>query len=956
MKNKRKKLLSLLLAVFMLVSLMPMTALAAELPAGSKQLEYEDWVLIPDLGTTLGGNRYDNHYHLGNGGATIESAGEVVATIPENSIVWVSGIYLTPETTGENFTVNQYGSVKVPAGGATVSFPNGDTEALDGNGLVYFIGTEMFDLSEKFIVEIHAMGGNLKIDGAEVEYLALDYGQSFKPADHVPEKEGHTFAGWYWQPEYSGAAGSTIIALKTGNEDPVRRVYAKWEVNSYAVTFDANYPAGADNSAEPAVTKDLAYGAALDQYLTAASEMLFTEEPKDGGVAAWRFMGWFTEADGGVKVETVPVAEDGDTLLLYAQWERTYTATLHLDGGELLGEDGVAITELVETEDTLVDLSGYVPERLGYTFDGWYQEETFETKVEELTFDQNHELYAKWLENFTLSFDSNGGTEYEDATVLEGEEVILPIPMKEGSVFVGWYKDAELTDGPYASIEMTESGTLYAAWETNGINTMGFKADGEDANAAMNTIFQELGVDRTIADCDVNTMYIFFDEALAEGAYYLTVTREEDGVLVNEGSLPGGIQAAYFTFNPEGGSTVNPGVELTSGNYVATLYRGTDETGYVLDTISLKLYELSFDNGIGEELASVFAMEGEEDVSLPVPVTDGYTFGGWYLDEDLETPVPEDFTLTNNTELYAKWTQNTVTPPGGGGSGGGGATTYTLTFETNGGSKISTVSKSKGTVIDLSAYVPTAEGYTFTGWYSDEDLTAKITSVTLNANTTIYAGWHKTGEEINRDDHFAYMQGNNLGYFRADDNMTRAEAAQMLYNLLLDKTNTGGTSYSDVTAKDWYYDAVTALSAKGLLNGYQDGSFKPNAPINRAEFVALLSRFSEVNSGGKTFTDVPSDHWAYAYISSAADKGWVNGYTDGSFKPAQNITRAEAAKSTNAMLERAPDKAYIDANPSVNGFPDLKTNHWGYYEIMEATVGHDFTKDSGNAETWTGLE
>jgi len=138
----------------------------------------------------------------------------------------------------------------------------------------------------------------------------------------------------------------------------------------------------------------------------------------------------------------------------------------------------------------------------------------------------------------------------------------------------------------------------------------------------------------------------------------------------------------------------------------------------------------------------------------------------------------------------------------------------------------------------------------------------------------------------------------------------------------------------------------------GVISGYTDGSFRPAAPITRAEFVTMLSKFTGVDSGNISFSDVSEGHWAYGYIVSAATKGWIGGYANGTFRPGQNITRAEAARVTNVLLGRSADENYVDANPEINIFSDVKTGHWAYYEIMEATVGHDYTKDSAGNETW----
>jgi S-layer homology domain. len=203
-----------------------------------------------------------------------------------------------------------------------------------------------------------------------------------------------------------------------------------------------------------------------------------------------------------------------------------------------------------------------------------------------------------------------------------------------------------------------------------------------------------------------------------------------------------------------------------------------------------------------------------------------------------------------------------------------------------------------------------------------------------------------------KEEHAPYMIGDNLGKFNPDGNMTRAEMAQMLYNLLDNSTkSTSSKSFSDVSVGDWYYEAVTALSAKGIINGYVDGTFRPDAAMTRSEFTALMVRFVEsvtgkaLTLGNKAFADVSADHWASEYVAAMSAVVGMTGY-DAAFKPEQSITRAEVAEAANAMLDRVPDKKYIDSNPAVNKFPDVSADHWAYYEIMEASAKHGHT-DAG---------
>ena len=146
------------------------------------------------------------------------------------------------------------------------------------------------------------------------------------------------------------------------------------------------------------------------------------------------------------------------------------------------------------------------------------------------------------------------------------------------------------------------------------------------------------------------------------------------------------------------------------------------------------------------------------------------------------------------------------------------------------------------------------------------------------------------------------------------------------------------------------------MTSAGILEGYEDGTFRPDASITRAEFAAIASRFDKLEAGSKTFSDVPESHWAYEAISSAAEKGWINGYPDGTFRPENAITRAEAVTLANAVLQRECDEAFVaDHLSEMLTFNDLSDGHWAYGEIMEAANAHDYESVDGS-ETWTGLK
>lgn len=205
--------------------------------------------------------------------------------------------------------------------------------------------------------------------------------------------------------------------------------------------------------------------------------------------------------------------------------------------------------------------------------------------------------------------------------------------------------------------------------------------------------------------------------------------------------------------------------------------------------------------------------------------------------------------------------------------------------------------------------------------------------------------------KLNADDHIAYMNGDNKGNFRPNANITRAEVAQVFYNLLTDKS-TAKASFNDVAADAWYAEAVGTLAGMGIVNGVGSNNFQPNRSITRAEFATIAARFAKASAASFDFNDVPKSHWAYSYISTAAAYGWVTGSGNNKFEPERAITRAEVATIVNRMLRRLGDEAAIDAGEG-RDWPDVSDSHWAAVAIAEATNGHDHDyNETYTQESW----
>lgn len=295
-------------------------------------------------------------------------------------------------------------------------------------------------------------------------------------------------------------------------------------------------------------------------------------------------------------------------------------------------------------------------------------------------------------------------------------------------------------------------------------------------------------------------------------------------------------------------------------------------------------------------------------------------------------------------------------------------TEHTLRYDTNGGEKLQSETKKVSWTKEYEDLpIPERDGYTFAGWYRNSTLTMPITGdVKVYGTVTIYAKWNKTvtdpdetgvSDLLNTQEHRVYLHGYDTGLFGPNNDMTRAEAAQMFYNLLLDKDVPITVNFSDVPADAWYTTAVNTLASLGLVEGVGNNQFAPERAITRAEFTVIAMRFTNGEvSGENIFSDISANDWFYDQVVGSIQYGWITGYEDGTFRPNTTIARAEVTTIVNRMLGRSADVDYVDRHEDdLRLFPDVSQDYWAYYQIVEATNAHDYTKE-GNTESWSKLK
>ena len=575
----------------------------------------------------------------------------------------------------------------------------------------------------------------------------------------------------------------------------------------------------------------------------------------------------------------------------------------------LTNELGIAIVPPTNIDET--DVNGY-GELNEYSVT--VKNETAPIEKAYIEINENGEISVKLPEGILIAHDNritvtvaNKGdkTPVKDVKVTVTETIAEP--EKDDTA------NEEATEGETAEPEIVEPKTLNGVTDRNGV-----------------VVFPALSEDIT-------------DD---KGDSSVTDTKEEEGK-DNDGD----------------GKIDEPG-EVTETKYIVTV---NDTKGIIADAfVTVK------DGKITVKLPETHTLTTSNQTTVTVKDTDGKAVANVSVTINDKTTSKSGTTNANGIV-----TLPVKTSGGGGGgsySGGGGG----------GGSSISTVnvkvvdkdgktvSVSKSTATDkVTLTLPTGKDlvkdnnyYTITVTDRNGKAKADFDVVLKDKNKNEVTA--KTDDKgivvLPAVEHTAYVKGYTDGTFRPEGDMTRSEAAAIFARLVADKkgeTISGKASFKDIPANAWYNTYVGYLEKYDVINGYTDGTFKPEEPVTRAEFTAMAVRYFDIFEEVKyeeitsKYADVNGKYWAIKDISYASNKKWLNGYVDGTFKPDINITRAEVVTVVNRVTGRTADQDYINKNLEVlDRFTDLKTNsHWAFYDIIEAANDHMAT-DLSNSENW----
>ena len=755
----------------------------------------------------------------------------------------------------------------------------------------------------------------------------------------APTADGFEFDGWYKDSDCKQKFEEDGEVL-TANTN----LYGRWtRLGTKTVTFKVqNGKWSDDSSADKTVTVDLRNGLGTLSPKDVPTGMTPDNEHKAPG--AW---------DSRPNTNTDGISETGNYVYTYTFPQKDKcTVTYHWVSTE--NPDSAALP----TQATVIEGTPYKVETVdsvdGWTFSGWYDNEACTgdsvTEVKYSSAGQNIDLYGKWThadcivtfhadykgaERGSLNVGGQTVSEYKvpipygSTLQNEGQSLPTPVPDEENKWF---FKDWDLkedssnnpfyTDPDVLNMPVRSNLTFVAQWWP----IVTFDANG-GAWSSGETI---------------------------ETMHYVKIQKDTEKVAAESPPVRNGYTFLGWYTAADGGDRANFEKEVYGpttlyahwAKNAAVTFRivnGTWSGGAAEDkTVTVVLYPQADGTASGTLDASYVPQ-----IMLPAP---GYenTAGGWE-----QTPNTDPNGITGDVTYVYRFGST------GGGSSSGHSTRYTLHYESNGGTAYKDERCSSGTKVTLDK-TPTRESYTFTGWYADKALTQKITTMTMNSDKTVYAGWEATGvpDKLNGDDHFAYVIGYPDGKVHPEGNISRAEVATIFFRLLKadirDGNLTADNDFSDVSDGQWHNKAISTLAKLGIVKGRRADRFDPDASITRAEFAAICARFNTKpveNSG--SFSDI-SGHWAENEIERAAAFGWISGYPDGTFRPDARITRAEAMTMINRVLCRMP-QSKSDLLDSMVTWPDNKPSDWHYLAVQEATNSHDFDRQGEVGESWTKL-
>lgn len=813
----------------------------------------------------------------------------------------------------------------------------GEENFLSGNLPLYTV---------RFVTEDEANVKNMptalySYNGAPIYDYYLKGEKVAAPAED-PSRTGYTFDGWYAQ----DATDKFVFTEDTVTGDLV--LTAKWVPEIYTITYEYN-DKDIKNKPNLQPTNPKTY----------TIEDTVTLNPiTANGEFGKQFVEWRCDLDKDTVAEKITVIPKGTTgnLIISAHWKYPVNYTVFDANGDKI--DSLSKTEYV-FEDVLRSEEGYKLTALtqdGYTFDGWYQDDDDLGKTEKLIEDQTLKTAKKWElygkltpKEYTVTAtlflnDTNTGIKksvvglYDTDIDFDGLKAALKTAALEAdklnkpnqekidikicvnnpskapfTATTYGQADYEWREMQYPKDNPVKKWTVAYTWAhvyTYYDVTFNTTVEGLENPKAQLIKYGERATEPTVPSREGYTFKGWFEDGATEAFKF-------DTKITKKTELTAKWEANTYTvtFDPKGGE-VNP-----------------------------REKNVTFDAAYGE---------------LPTPTRTGYTFNGWYLGDkeitkDSTVETAEDHTLTASWSINSHWLTIKYLNKSNGKEL---APEYSQKHDYDTTVKVKSPSipgykfydRDDETVVvtmpdeDVTRIVYYVRKTGNGGTYDSPNKTKK-TSPALTLNTA---------------DHFAFINGYPDGSVQPEGNVTRAETAAILYRIMGDDCQsyykTTSCSYSDVARGDWFNTYVATLENAGVIvDTRTNGKFRPNDAITRAELASMIAQFAGLDSASAaSFNDVGTIYWAAKEIAIAAKMGWINGYPDGSFRPDATITRAEMMAMINRALDRTP-KSVSDLLSGMKTWSDnANVNAWYYLDVQEATNSHTYTK-SGSHETWKKL-
>ena len=597
-----------------------------------------------------------------------------------------------------------------------------------------------------------------------------------------------------------------------------------------------------------------------------------------------------------------------------------------------------------------------LPERSGYTFVDWYKDANCTEVYEPTTLMGDLHLYAKWVKTaYNVEYYVDGEKVGNTETYKVGDNVVIrDNPTKEGYTFSGWTSDDAAFNSSGFKMP-ARNVTIKGTFVANEYNVT-YKVDG--AEYATDTY--KFGADVAIRDIPTKEGYTFSGWTSEDAAFNSSGFKMPARNVTIKGTFTQ--NKHEYTINKHFYNEKGVEVKVVNGEPQTAVENTEIKNLYTANT------QETFENQTYVYVSGLTTVTDNLEKLTKDVTIDLYYYldvkGGEKPDETGNgTPDAWEYRLAFKV-VNGEWN-----------NGGSADIVVYVPFKDN-----KTGDELKYAVVPITRIPVVGDkpnsGYRAGSWDTTPVGNAKVEKDTVFTYT--YAkksssggggggGSHKPTVTIpddvptglNGDDHYAYIVGYPDSTVRPQNGITRAEVATIFFRLLTDETrnanSTKSNSYSDVAAGAWYNHAVSTLSAMGIVKGDSHGKFNPNAPITRAEFAAIAARFDDkANTTAVDFSDIAS-HWAKNEISAAANNGWINGYTDGTFRPNNKITRAEAMTLVNRVLKRLPETAEDLHNDMIKWSDNSDTSAWYYLAVQEATNSHYYDLKENKHEKWSKL-